>query len=100
MNKWISEHGADEVSDLLDFEGAELFVPDNVPDHLQETHVPPYKQTLRPINRRLICSSTGLIIDNMTSNFQLHKLDTQLRLRCSGELQQLRFNDESDFIKV
>lgn len=33
----MNEHG-DEVSDLLDFEGAELFVPDDVPDHLQEAH--------------------------------------------------------------
>lgn len=47
-------HEADGVSDLLDFEGAELFVPNNIPDHLQEVDGIHHQRSLGDTSRKIL----------------------------------------------
>ncbi len=79
----MNEHDADEVSDLLDFEGAELFVPDDVPDHLQDT-----KQTSTEfLQEPSDLISTGLIRISLTILLQLLLLIIMILIMSSCSLQ-------------
>lgn len=63
--RYINELKLDCIfSGLLDFEGAELVVPNNVPDHLQEAHLTHYK-SLKVFHRILYRNSSCLNVESL-----------------------------------